>query len=402
MPYDPSAIRELAPLAASRAAHARAARAKLIVGLREFWAAGFDTARWEAELAPLYASEDGNAGSLAKFAGGHGSINQIMTPGVEPQAYALLACDGSQIMPDRHGSAIFAMIQAACVCVVYGDRPTPRDKALEEAMAGALKRTTMLYGEDELIEHGELVSAGSISTERDLREIELLAENCARLTAAGVRVVALADGSLMPFALLNDKLALPEAMRHADRMTRALNTLRGCNAIVAGYVDRPNSNTLVKSLALGMRGAADAQRTLAAVETLFDRQVVEGVLAPNQRTAMFDPGWNTRGIRRIADGGHALLACYANMSRNPQKPYVARIELPHWCADDLPALHALLQRHARASIGDPYPFCLKAAHENAVITKEDQREIQQSVERELMKHGIMPVTSAKQAAKDLR
>ena len=51
---------------------------------------------------------------------------------------------------------------------------------------------------------------------------------------------------------------------------------------------------------------------------------------------------------------------------------------------------------------DGYPFILKAAHEEAVVTKEDQREIEAALEQALLERGIQPRTSPKQSAKDSR
>ena len=401
MPYDPAAIRTLVPLIATRTAQARLSKGKAIEDLRAFWSSEFDVAAWADRALESVQHKSQKTAGVARFTSETGKINRCELPGVEPERYALLSCDGSQIMPDRHASAIFAMIQSACVCITYG----PENKADEliqvQAVAGLRKRATKLYSEDELMDRGELIGLSAISTERDIQEIELLAENCERLHRAGMKVVAIADGSLMPFALISERLPMSTAKQIANRIASALDRMRLCNAVVAGYVDRPNSNTLVKALALGIYGETQVGGALDVVESLVDRQVVEGVLAPSQRTSCFDPGWNAAGIRYVANAGHGLMACYANMSRNPTRPYIARIEIPVWCAAELPNLHMILQRQSMASIGDPYPFCLKAAHESAVITKEDQREIQQAIERALLTLGIVPSTSAKQSAKEL-
>jgi hypothetical protein len=62
------------------------------------------------------------------------------------------------------------------------------------------------------------------------------------------------------------------------------------------------------------------------------------------------------------------------------------------------ALCAILHRHAQ--LGGGYPLVLKAAHEEAVLSKDDQQEIEQAIEGALMSRGFLPQASFKQEAKD--
>ena len=57
------------------------------------------------------------------------------------------------------------------------------------------------------------------------------------------------------------------------------------------------------------------------------------------------------------------------------------------------------RRHA-ALDPDSYPFILKAAHELAVVGRDDQREIEAALEQELLNRGMRPRYSPKQAAKN--
>ncbi len=400
MPFDPSAVSKLVPRLAASSALARDARAEHIRRLQLFWQPGFDLEVWLRQFAA--ANKPGqSAAASARFVPGTLPSNVFETAGVESEDYVLITCDGSQIMPDRHASALFAMLQSACVVLQYGLGGSDHPSMLTAAIAALQIRKTKFYSDDELWVDGDLVSPATLSNERDVQEIEHLAETAESLAAAGGRVVALADGSLMPFALITGRLPQQQATAMAERITVALTRLRDSRALVAGYVDRPGSNTLAMSLAHGCYGAAMSQGVRAAVANLADRHIVEGVTPVGHRTALFEPGWASPAIAHVAAAGHGFVATYLNVSKYPHKPYIARIEVPTWCASRIPELHAIVQRHCDASVGDPYPFCLKAAHECAVITREDQREIAQFVDRALLNEGILPAMSAKQSAKDL-
>jgi hypothetical protein len=53
-------------------------------------------------------------------------------------------------------------------------------------------------------------------------------------------------------------------------------------------------------------------------------------------------------------------------------------------------------------MGGGYPLCLKAAHEEAVLSQNDEKEIDQIIERGLLDEGVFATPSSKQEAKDRR
>jgi hypothetical protein len=97
-----------------------------------------------------------------------------------------------------------------------------------------------------------------------------------------------------------------------------------------------------------------------------------------------------------------MRACYANFGDGLDSRAVpARLEMPLWCAsaENLAVITGVLRRHA-ALDPDSYPFILKAAHELAVVGRDDQREIEAALEQELLNRGMRPRYSPKQAAKN--
>ncbi len=382
-------------------------RAQSVATLAQFFAPEFDLQAWQATVDAARAADAKlNAAQFVanEVANGHYGF------GEDPSNYVLLCSDGSQILPDRHKPALFGLIHVACVCFVYGVTPTA---ALDAAIEFCEQREVRLLGEDALYDdNGELKPTGEISSERDFLEIEVLAERAAAFQRAGVRVVALADGAIMPFSLLNDRMPEKMALEQAKRIGAALDKLRDCGAIIAGYIDRPNSNALLKTIALGLNAPIKPVRGNAQWAGVFDRQLIEPILPPARRTALFDPNWQSIGAQRLAYAGHGMRCCYANLASDLSAdeadiigsqflhPEIVRLEMPAWCADEVATLLAIVQRHSK--MGNGYPFCLKAAHENAVITKDDQGEVEYALLHALSQRGLLSATSAKQSAKDLR
>jgi hypothetical protein len=326
--------------------------------------------------------------------------------GDEPRAFALIAADGSQIMPDRHKPVVFAYVQAAAACIVYGCADVPAaQRAAEEIQRDVRSR---LLSELDLPIGENANPAAEVSNLRDVLEIQLLADACARFAALGVRPIVVADGSIVPFALLNERTLANPAQ--TDKLLRpivaALNAMRAADAIVVGYIDRPNSASVAQACALfalpaDARNDEDAARAAAAgVEGIYDRHILEGTLPPGCRSALFDPGWKVNEPKHL--GVHAMRACYANFGDGASaRAIIARLETPLWCADAarLAAVTGVLRRHA-ALDPDGYPFILKAAHELAVVGRDDQREIEAALEQELLARGMRPRYSPKQAAKN--
>lgn len=402
MPTDFRAIREQIDQTTDRFRSADAARREHLDRLLQVFTPTFDADALTAACVAV-AGDTSLRWNGALFNLGE-AINQPIPFGEEPEQYALLASDGSQIMPDRHRPVLFALIQIACACVVYGCHEE-KSPMLAGAVRLAQEKDIQMLGESELFREGsdDIVSAGEISLERDLREIEVLAERCEAFHQAGVRVIALADGALAPFSLLNDARLRPGDRRLA-RFTTALGRLREAGALVAGYIARPGSNAVAQSCALAgvsyQDAAAAVRRGNDRARLVLDRHLLERALPSRHRTACFTPTWTLNGAEYLGRDGHTMRAFYVNVGRD--KPEIARVELPAWCADaaSLNALTAILGRHCR--MGGGYPFILKAAHEEAVLTRQDQREIERRLQSELQRQGVITTPSPKQKAKDER
>jgi hypothetical protein len=409
MPIDISALRAAIQQLADGAVRNEDRRTEQAAHLRRVFAAGFDGAAWMHQCEA--------ASKVDGWTGAHFNGAELATATfnfdtqLEPQRYALISADGSQVLPDRHKEVQYYFVQAGAACIVYGVPEEQRDAALRDAMAfGQTQKQELVYDTARLQgKDNRIISPGEVSNKRDVLEIELLSECCERFAAAGVRAIAVADGSLVPFALLNEnfiKNSRKEARELCDRMVMALNKMRKAKASVAGYIDRPDSNAFVKACWLSTLGTSPINKqnlqTVDDVATgLFDRHLLEPILAPQQRTAFFDPNWLVNDANWLGRGNHAMRACYINFGV-ARHSNIVRLEMPQWCLADGAAeeLCAVLQR--QTWVGNGWPFVLKAAHEQSVVTKADQAELEYIIRDELDRRGLRAELSAKQFSKNRR
>jgi len=391
MPINANLLRAPIEAAAAGASRDRASREALLDRLAAVLRPGADPAP--------FAADDGAVadGQRARF-------NAEPATGVFacgdsesiPPGFALIAVDGSQILPDRHKPVMWALARAAAVCIVYGRGSDP---ALARALAG--EPVLRFWSEEELWtsgRDGEPLTAGDINTERDVLERELLAERCEAARGAGLLPIALTDGSLLPFSLLNDRAwgnrPDPRALDSFRRVSNALTRMKDAGALVAGYIERPNSAAVIKACAAVGGGRQPPP-------TAFDRHLYERVLGPGQRGALFDPGWRVNGSDLLGGDGNAIRAVYARIEPAAARPNTIRLEVPEWRskASDLATLSAILARQTRLGAG--YPFLLKAAHEEAVLTRRDQAELDTALLGAMQRHGLRFAASLKQSAKEL-
>jgi hypothetical protein len=395
MPIDASQLRAQIIGFADGFDESRKRRADVVADLLKPLEADYTQADAFLAASLAAASVQGLRWSGALFTQGE-AISQQFSFDALPERYALIATDGSQILPDRHKPFQFAYVQAGCACVTYGSADQSLGKALSQMKRSRFIPEAELYDE----QTGELRPPSEISNQRDALEIALLAEACQMASDAGYTPIAVADGSIVPFALLGGRNVKQLATKLLPPITRALDAIQASGALVCGYIDKPNSNALARACALegkpfdqisdGLLRANDGR-----IAGIVDRHLMEIALAPAHRTALFDPNWEVNDVM----GMHAMRACYVNFGAGAGiASVVGRIEVPQWCTSHIGVLAAVLHRHA--NMGEGYPLILKAAHQESVVGKDDARDIESAIQQELLKRGIVPRGSYKQDAKD--
>jgi hypothetical protein len=298
----------------------------------------------------------------------------------------LLAADGSQINPDRHASIEFGVINTGAIRILPG-RPEAPQEIIE---------TKMLYGDELQTESGP-VTEEIVAMRRDRDERTLLAKLAAVET---LPVVTLTDGQL---ELFREPQQAGEFTRLFTEFQEALRELARMGAVTAGYVDKPRADLVVRLLELlmlpdGEFSQAGRLHPLAGVD---DAMLFGELLQPGERSAVF--GIQSRSAEQY-DHELALHFFFINVGR-PERPWLARVEMPAWVAESpvlLDRLQAALVEQCRQLGSKPYPYALHRAHEVAVVRMEEKEQLENMLILELMRQGVeIGAQSNKQYSKDI-
>lgn len=299
----------------------------------------------------------------------------------------VLASDGSQISPDRTDSLYFGLINSGII------RWPPDGSTPTTACA------TKIYHHDDLfLPDNSLIGDELFHLMRDVFErIELLRQALLEEQPA----VALIDG---PIELYR---APGSTSLSKDLMAQYLDYLREFSrkgGITAGYIDKPASTLVVRMMELFMLpdDQIEKARAFHPLGRINDSRLFRLILAPGERSAVFQVQSTSTDYY---PGELALNFFYLNVSKYVERPWIARVEIPAWVAEDqdmLDILHATLLHQCRLMGKRPYPYVLFRAHEVAVVTREIAEQIRQMAVMEYRRKGLeLEERSVKQELKEL-
>jgi hypothetical protein len=295
-------------------------------------------------------------------------------------AEVTLAADGSQINPSRHEAADFGVVN--CGALRMATEELPRE----------FVQSHLLYFEDI-----EGKSEEMIALMRDVGERKLLVDLAKEGSGSAV---ALTDGML---DIYREPRQDAEFNRRFDDYLASLRALAELKTIVAGYVDKPRADLLVRMLEL-MDGSEEDMLQRARERPLggvTDAMLLNGRLKPGMRSAVF--GIESSSSEQF-NGPLRLHFFYLNVGFE-NLPQLARVEIPAWVAEDrdlVNKLHATLLFQCRMTGSVPYPYILHRAHEIAVVGLAEREQIGAMIDIELRRNGVDPgIRSSKQFMKDL-
>lgn len=315
--------------------------------------------------------------------------------------FAVVASDGSFILPDRHSPARFYLINIGKVMLRYGAEPS----------ADLSHHPNLYFREDELFVPGDVrrvpVDGTVLGLKRATEELNAVAEEAVKLSCP---TLALQDGTLILWAME----AQPDAVKEwvLEPFVAAMTRLRDANVPVAAFISFPGSRDLVNSLRVSicdypLQGRVvncDHCRSRIATEghtpacdvipEVTDRYVFEAIaeLAPGERSQVFA---SSSKILERYPPDFAVVFFYLNTGTE-----IARVEIPRWVAEDAGLLEftqAVIYDQCQRGRG--YPSALQEAHEQAVIGGDERRAVELLLEEALMRHQIVPRRSGKDGSK---
>ena len=324
-------------------------------------------------------------------------LDERHVPAQPPRPATLIATDGSQIYPDRHGIATYYLLNTGSIVLRQGSGQVP----IVDSRPEVFFEDADLY--DDV---GRLRDADYVNSQRDRREIETLADLVeAERTALGGdltrTILAIMDGPLLLWT--PQRVGDREVSREVHHFTRQLDRLKRAHAIPIGYVDRPGSANVLRTLELADLPVESISREKVRsgpYRRLTDRLLFAD-LTPNQRTGLFAS--TSELNERYQAAGHRIAFFYINVARRsgPGNSLIARVELPEWAASD-PAMVDLAQQAIYADCKlTGFPYVLARAHELAVVGSAERADFEAMLGQAMLRHGITPTISAKARQKQL-
>ena len=304
-----------------------------------------------------------------------------------PSSYPLLAADGSQILPDRHASLHYSLVNVGAIAFQPGSGLAPV----------IFTDSSLLFADDLFTETG-MLTGEAIEQRRDIAERRKLLELASSYSTP---VIALTDGPVELWGAKNG--AEGEYRKNLEIHRSVLSQLRERKAIVAGYVDKPGADLVVRLLEIALCSSEQEFQNIRVFHPLrgvTDRWLFDW-LDPGSRSTIF--GLQSTS-RQHYTGDLSLHFFYLNVGYAKHASLV-RVEIPRWVAEDdkqIDHLHAALLQQCRLMGARPYPYILARAHEIAVVKYEEKQQVEQMLALELRRGGAeIEAESNKKSAKEL-
>lgn len=312
--------------------------------------------------------------------------------------HAVVACDGSQILPTQHEIYSCYLINIGTMSVRYGD----------DAKAHLRSFPLLFHRQDELFplvnKRRVHVDERIVSLERNLLELETLLELSAQERAEHtLPMVAFLDGSLMPFDLESMPSSYQET--YLERAGICLAHFQDLRIPLIGYLSHSRSSELLNALRTWLcpYPSADCHHHCGQIEEekfpcssiwpISDRQLLASLLADGGRSSLMISGSKWSKMRK-----KDLQTCFTYLNAGSE---VARLELPRWLAEDKDLLNLSLSitlSQCRKGLG--YPVSLSESHNLAVVQASDRRTFFDLLARHLQSSGTAGVAvSPKEARK---
>lgn len=303
-----------------------------------------------------------------------------------PAAVTIVAADGSQITPDRHGEVEYGLINVGSICMQPGAGQAPATQVISR----------LLY--DEALEN---LSEAALALQRDLYERKQLAEAAKSLPTPAVTFT---DGPMELWGGgAHEAGEASEFKKRMEEYRQVLRALQRLGAVTAGYVDKPAARTMVRLLEVALTAEDELPeiKQRRPLRPVRDSDLFREMLGPGERSAVF--GIQSPNMREYPDELE-LHFFYLNVRRQG-RPWIARVEAPAWVVENpsmLDTLHAVLIEQCRIMGNRPYPYVLHRAHETAVVTLPEKDQVTQMIALELRRRGgELEGSSQKQEVKDL-
>ena len=309
-----------------------------------------------------------------------------------PERVNIVAADGSQIFPDRHGISLYYLINIGSIVFRYGLKESP----------SVATQVELLSKDDDLYDGDGVISSEKISAQRNLRELAALA-NLATAEPEDIETVALLDNGLLPVFLdrASEDKSPSEFIKNSLLLLSAIAKHK--NTAIAGVVDRPRAANVISLLQLSQVEMTKLDQAKLKISNGPFRHITDAMLFkflnPGERSAIFiTESWPNR--EKYEEAGQLIYFFYLNAGRSGNSS-ILRIEVPQWVARNkakLELVHATI--YEQSKVLDGFPYVLTRADEMAVVTGVDRQVLEEMIATALVRKGLPLSRSHKQQGKN--
>ena len=261
---------------------------------------------------------------------------------------------------------------------------------------------TLTYPEDDAALDTFNDSSGAVSIERDITEIDTLANETFHHRHDSRPTLSILDQRLLYWPIggagIADNAAVTEWGKHMTGVHQA-------GALLCGYIDRPGTSavvTLLKSITAVFRPhlqLAHPRHPTSQPGTDRPRHFRRPARPRPAQQSLRQRLATQRNLRRPRPRQRSLLLLHQpRQNQSTNRPY-RHSALGGRKSTSVSAVHALLIDQCRL-LGD-YPYVLARADETAVVGRQDASELNFMIDVIMERHGIRAGLTAKQGSKDL-
>ncbi len=319
-------------------------------------------------------------------------LNRGIPPAQTPREATIIACDGSQIVPDRHAPFLYYLINTGTIAYYHGNGRPP----------DIFSQPTLKYPGASELDEEDLFTLNSalVNLWRDQFEIEALESTLKEIQPHNGPRLAVLDQRLLYWPASG--LPGREGQKVVEAWQQAMTGIRQKDTWLAGYIDRPGKRsilTMLHSLEIDQpEFKINSLYRSAPYTGLSDIDLYDSILEVGQRSPVFVDISMHNDTFRARDEENEICFFYLRTGEGPRE--LARVDIPMWVARDeatVSTMHALL--YDQCTILGSYPYVITRADEIAVVGRRDQEELENRIALRLAEIGMDARMTAKQRSK---
>ena len=306
-----------------------------------------------------------------------GQVQSLVNPGLLD--YTVVACDGSQIYPDRHAGT-------NCYLINIGQSILRYSSTLEHSSSASFANQPYFFTDL----NGATPAAELVDSHRHSLEMQVGLQVTIAEQALAKRLIYLIDGSLIAWHLEGKSPQLQAEF--LPKYLQQLTQFEQLGVPSVGYISLPNSRELINLLGAYQANFVTGSINQTALELLTDADLLWELLQPGEYL-----GWFVSGVVAAQVYPEALRPYFVYLHTGQE---IARVEFPAWVIAQ-PALFELCLQVVFDQVvkGQGYPVALAEAHMQAVVKTHDKQFFYSLLQQVSERHGQTLTSSRKSAQK---